>query len=225
MKTIIAQKTIAGLAASVLLSFAASAAVPTNPAIYYNADGNHYLGTVRALEDTPGATEIGDQVTFAGTLRDITDLQYNYFLSGNASGNETAQLFLRALDGPTFNGFASPGSTLYTGDIVNLVPSNQGSVTVNGITGFTMPDTVAWSVVFGGIEAGESVGLLYYDPPNTGTSDDDFWARIGGSWQLLDQPGIKDNFGFAAYAVPEPGTWALMLGGLGLLGFLRRRKA
>lgn len=234
MKTI-TKKTIAGLVGSVFLTVAASAAVPTNPPIYYNADQSHQLTDVNGVplfrdindpNNPAGVTEIGDEITFAANgLRQITDLQYNFAITPGSS--PSAQLFLRALDGPLFNGLPSPGSTLYTGDIVTLTgdANGYGSVTVNNISGFTMPDTVAWSVVFTGVASGNSAGLLYYDPPNVGTSADDFWAKTGTGWQLLDTPNVVDNFAFAAYAVPEPATWAIMLGGFGLLGLIRRRKS
>jgi hypothetical protein len=235
MKTITAHKTVAGLIASGLLAASASAAVPTNPAIYYNANqaSQQTSGGVPLFRDLndpanpAGTTEIGDEITFGGSLRNLTDLQYNFNITPGS--NPSAQLFLRSLDGPLFNGNASPGSVLYTGDIVSLGSGadafGYGSVTVNGIDGRVLPDTVAWSVVFTGVNAGERAGLLYYNPPEVGSSTDDFWARVNGTWQLLDTPGVVDNFAFAAYAVPEPTTWAIMLGGLGLLGFLRRRKA
>jgi hypothetical protein len=233
MKTIKAQKTIIGLSAAVLLSAAASAQVSGDP-IYRIPGQNLTLDNsgnpiVLGTTDVPaGTTEYGDQVAFGGTGRSLTDLKYSYFLSGNASGNEKAQLFLRALDGPTItvgtDTVATPGSTLYTGPILDLA-TGYGTVEINGIDGRTLPNSVAWSVVFSGVDSGETLGLLYANPPDVGSSQDDFWAKVGGTWTLLDTPNLTDNFAFAAYAVPEPTTWALILGGLGVFGLIRRRKA
>ena len=57
----------------------------------------------------------------------------------------------------------------------------------------------------------------------------DFWGVVGATGQVTITPngglGIVDNLTTAA-AVPEPATWALMMLGIGGLGFaLRRRKA
>lgn len=52
-----------------------------------------------------------------------------------------------------------------------------------------------------------------------------FTNLVSASWQegLLHTYQV-DNIGATVSAVPEPGTYAMLLGGLGLLGFMRRRK-
>lgn len=49
---------------------------------------------------------------------------------------------------------------------------------------------------------------------------------VSASWQqgLLHSYQV-DNIGASVSAVPEPGTYAMLLAGLGLLGFMRRRKS
>ena len=83
--------------------------------------------------------------------------------------------------------------------------------------------------------AGEGAGLLFYSGATTGSdptfldptlgSQQHFTVRnVGGSWQLINHDGVVDNLGVRFTAVPEPSTFALMLGGLAMFGFLRRRK-
>src|SRR6476619_2641243 len=51
----------------------------------------------------PNGTEFGDDITLAGTDRVVNEFKFEYFLSSNASGNETLQVQFYANDGPTIN--------------------------------------------------------------------------------------------------------------------------
>jgi len=62
--------------------------------------------------------------------------------------------------------------------------------------------------------------LLAVDPAAvTPAADDDFQRRQRA---LARDPSPTDEVPVAA--VPEPGTWAMMLGGLGLMGYMARRQ-
>ena len=223
------------LTASVLVGTSASAAI-----IYDNTES--YLGQSTGQ----GNGEIGDVAVFAGTDRILTDFQFEYFLTPTAGGNETARVFLRAMDGPLVDGTALPGTLLYDSGSFTLARTSTGFGTVNvtGI-GITLPDSIAWTVSFGGLDAGpqpgeaddERAGLLFYtDSAPIGSnptffdpvarSQQHYTIRPGadGGWELLNHPGVTDNLGARFTAVPEPTTWALLLGGLATLGFIRRRK-
>jgi hypothetical protein len=230
MKTRTAYRGVAILGASILLIANTSAVVPTNPAVYRNANEANNTGLFRDVTDTRGLaagttiTAVGDEITLGGTGRALTDLQFNYFLSA-ASGNETAQVSLFANTG--VNG--SPAATaFYTSDIQTAIPAGQHRIDVNGISGFILPNSFTFAITFGGIDGAETAGPMFYSGPagagDIGSSLDDHWVNTNNGWQLLDFPGVTDNFGLAVYAVPEPSTWALMLSGLGMLGYFGYRR-
>ena len=74
---------------------------------------------------------------------------------------------------------------------------------------------------------GNSAGLVAGIGGTVNTSwaaGDTLWIR----WADLNDTGndhglAVDNFSFAVAAVPEPGAWALLLAGAGVLGFIGRR--
>jgi hypothetical protein len=170
--------------------------------------------------------EAGDQVRVAGTSvgpRRMTDFSFEYFLSPNANANESVTLAVRKLDGPIVQGnIVSPGTLLYSSGSVNISPGYHTFQAFGLNT--EIPDDVVWSVKFNGIDAGETAGILYYSPPTVGSSTDDFWQFSNGAWSLQITPDVPDNFAARIVAVPEPGTLALMLGGLAGAGLLAYRR-
>jgi hypothetical protein len=230
-------KTAVCLTASVLMGASASAAV-----IYDNTET--FQGIVTS---EPNGTEIGDVVVFGGTDRILTGFQFEYFVGGNTGGNEMAQIFLRAMDGPQIEGTTTtlPGTLLWSSSTFNI-ESGYHTVNIDGLQ-LGVGNSVAWTVVFTGIDAhpetpaadDESAGLLFYLDTNTqGGVNPTFFDAVAGSqqhytvrrgsdgtWELLNHPQVVDNLGARFTAIPEPGTWVLLLGGLATLGLVRRRKS
>jgi hypothetical protein len=228
-KTNTGLKAAACLAVSAMLGGTAFA----QETIYDNSSG--FLGRVTG----EGNAEIGDAVVFAGSARTVTQVSFEYFVAppgqaqqGEILGNETAQMFMYALDANNL-----PTTLLYSSPVFNLVPGSDrgyGTATISGIS-VDVPDRIAWSVSFNGVEGQEQAGLLFYNPPSVGSSptfdpgdgtQHDFFLRHNVSgWAVLDTPNTVDNFGARFTAVPEPSTIALMVGGLVTMGLIRRRKA
>jgi hypothetical protein len=179
--------------------------------------------------------EYGDEITLAAGPRQVSQFEFEYFLSGNASGDEKAQVVFHAMDGPMITRtlpdgssiqVQAPGSVLFTSPVLSLnIGFNTGVATGLNITA---PDNFTWSVTFTGIDAGETAGLRMYDPVAVGSSFSDFWLKSGGTWSLdvvtdsITGATVPANFGARVSAVPEPTTMALaLLAGLGLLGYRR----
>ena len=222
------RKTNTGLTAAACLAVSALMGVTASAQsiVYDNTSGS--LGQ-RTGE---GNAEIGDQVIFAGTARTVSQVSFEYFVTPGGSGNETAQFFMYRIDSAT----KLPSTLLYTSPTFNLVPATPAGFGTATISGFAVdvPDQIAWTVSFAGLEGQESAGLLFYNPPSVGSSptfdpgdgtQHDFFLRHNVSgWQVLDTPNLVDNLNVRFTAVPEPSTVALMLGGLVTMGLIRRRK-
>jgi hypothetical protein len=135
------------------------------------------------------------------------------------------------------NSAGLPSTLLYSSPTFNLVPATSagfGTATISGIA-VNVPQNIAWSVAFSGLEGSESAGLLFYNPPTVGSSptfdpgdgtQHDYFLRHNVSgWQVLDTPGLIDNLNVRFTAVPEPSTLALLAaGGAITMGLIRRRK-
>ena len=236
LNTTFGLKTAVCLTASVLLG------ASTYGAIIYDNTADFNLGVTAE----GNGVEHGDVVIFAGTDRLLTTFQFEYFLGtnpgGTLEGNEMAQIFLRAMDGPDSGvGTALPGTLLYSSTAFNI---GAGYHTVNADQlNIQVGDSLAWTVSFTGIEADENAGLLFTtDSTPVGTNPTILDPAFGnqqhfsirraadGTWDVLNHgaPGganPPDNFASRFTAIPEPGTWAIMLGGLAALGLMRRRKS
>lgn len=91
----------------------------------------------------------------------------------------------------------------------------------------------AYDVTFVGTKAGGGIVSQTFTVGSSNNFNNDFSNYtfssfnnlVSASWQQgLFHTYQVDNIGASVSAVPEPGTYAMLLAGLGLLGFMRRRK-
>lgn len=205
-------KIIALAATASVFSSAAFAAV-----VYDNSRNseNSFFGS---------ANEFGDEITLAGPERLLTTFRFDYFVGPSANGNETAILRLYNNDGPG----GSPQTVLFDSGPISI-SRGYNTITADQLD-ITVSDTLTWTVLFGGVDPFEAVGLLLYDPPVIGRSFDDYWEKSNdGTWttkRFVDDPErTVGNFGAVVSAVPEPGTIQLgLIGGLMWLGFAAKRR-
>lgn len=121
-----------------------------------------------------------------------------------------------------------PGPTLASG--IGFIAPTAGSYTFSGL--FSAQDDTPTGVLVGAASLG--VDVLAAQTMLGGTRAFDFTVALAQGQALNFYVGPAGNYGYdttglkftvAAAAVPEPATWALMIGGFALSGAaLRRRK-
>jgi hypothetical protein len=150
------------------------------------------------------AFEYGDEITLAGSARTVTTFQFECFGDFASQGVANVRLRLFANDGP--GRFPSPGTLLYQSEQLGI-SAGFNTLSVSGLS-VTVPNTLTWTVVFGGLtmNGGDQAGLVLYGNPTVGTSYNDYWQKSGSQWELYRFPGGKPVADFAArvYAAPDP---------------------
>lgn len=157
------------------------------------------------------------------------------FSIGNVAGDEQ---HFHELDSPGFAGYAVNNGTgvLYNDRNSRLfiesatagqtftfgafdASANAASSPAAGATALLIQGFLNGNLVASNSFAINSTNSLSYSTSLSGTFDRlVFAANGGGGFQL-------DNVNLNAGAVPEPATWAMMIGGFGLAGAAMRRRA
>ena len=217
-------------------SLAASETQATQFANYVPVAGGTPNISLSGLALTANAPVVFDY-TFPGTLAGLGNLSANLSLTAT----ETAAAAFGPIALATFDGsfaitYSGPNQTigaitLTTGEIL-LDGSFLGSV----FTGYGSTGTLQDSLLGGGFVNFNNNSLISFTPPGgdegftVGVTDLTPPVRVVNG-QLTDFTGVSDG-NFAADNVittgggtPEPATWAMMLIGVGGIGFVARRRA
>lgn len=202
-----------------LLALLAAPLVPA--AVIYNNSAND-IG--QSIFWSSGWDELGDEITLAGTDRNVTSAELQLFNLGGA-GTFDATLRFYNLGSPvgsglgefTLTSLAAPDFTL-TGGVFNLLFS---------LGGVTLPDDVIFTLAVFNQSSGVDLGLNLFDPPLLGSSDSGFAIRRQGSSFSLES-GADLNYYLLLDAdsgagVPEPSSFWLAVGGVALLAGAVRR--
>lgn len=154
-----------------------------------------------------GTWTIYDQFTLnaATTVSGFANWNYEYYGGAYASTNWSIWTST-----PT-NG----GSALYSGSSTATISSDQGS-TLASVNGLSI--SLAAGTYWLGINHTVNDGIWTYAFSSNGISD-----AIQLDGDTVTNPDHRD-MAFTISAVPEPETYAMLLAGLGILGFAARRK-
>ncbi|MEY4386020.1 MAG: hypothetical protein RLY20_1303 [Verrucomicrobiota bacterium] len=141
----------------------------------------------------------------------------------------TVDVELRLNDGPTFNGYATPGTLVYGYYGYALSDTARSTLGFDAGTDFSSSglylagDTLTLCVNFHFNGGGGTAGVDLYNPPTEGSSYIDYWQYNGSNWELTTNNVFATvNFGIRIEAVPEPTVFAIFaLGGLAAFGVRR----
>jgi hypothetical protein len=155
----------------------------------------------------PTANEVGDKITLTAGGRVVTSFSFSYIGDLNpAAGDETVKI--RFYDATGANG--GPGTMLWES---TDMPIRDGAWTKTlAVPDVTVPDDMIWTAEFKnmGNIAGDRAGVVICNPPAIGTSEDNFWELVTGTWTLRQFTGAPPpvaNFECSLWidgSCPEP---------------------
>lgn len=235
MKTSFNHRSLTSSFALVAAVSALTVSVARGEVVYDNTstlDPNAFHnGTLNVNGSIQGPYEFGDDLTLAGTSRLVNHFVFNYF--GDIVNNPTATATIRfyandqpILDPVTGKTIQGPGSLLWQSDPFQIVNGRvEASMSVPLVK---VPDVFTFTMDAPGLTGGvgSRVGLYVSTQKATiGSSFNDFWEKTPGGWVVSNVKPARADFSVKVEAVPEPGTIALGIAGVALLGLAVRRGA
>lgn len=145
------------------------------------------------FDHCPGGTEVGDQVTLAGTAREVTQIELAVTSVVNGVDVVVRLWANDATDG-------KPGTLLFESAVISVASAGPGvSPFTVAVPNVTVPDSFTWSVQ---VVGGDTVCVPRFDPPSVGSSDDFIWINSQGVFWFADNQFPVDNF-YARITVAE----------------------
>jgi len=228
------------LAVAVLSTLAGTAHAQTfGPSTSASKDSDVFNGgtdaTVLAWDFSDSeqhTTTTVNNVVFSGD-QDNAGVDFSYVLGGARDQNGVNDMALASTGGSANYAYilqhlaygGGPASLTFTG----LTPGEAYELQVFAGGGQSAPETLTdASTIPGPSPASPSGTLDYgaaYNPAVAGFIDETFRAPVGGTETIdLTGGGLLIVSAVNLQVLPEPSTYAMLLGGLALLGFCVRRK-
>lgn len=179
------------------------------------------------------AGQIGDEVILSSPLgATLTSFSFEYYGSNFVTSAEQARVLLYKNDGAAVpSGQASPGTVIWDSGFFNIVDTFNETLGTNALVtigtddlggGLLVPSHFTWSVVFTGLGAGSSAGLIFSTAaPAIGFGYNDYWVNTGTieapNWVLQVNSGYNVDFLSqfnGVQVVPEPTVPTLLLLGM-----------
>lgn len=176
---------------------------PTVDRLRFVSDTNQNL-RINQTTTPPGATVDGAITLNGGSSIDLVGVAYTNSLPGAT----TTTLY---------------GIDAFTDALVRSTNANAGTYTNTNLSGdpFSSLGFDLLATDFLGFDISGSTGLGYFSVGNNFYGID----LTTGSATLIGGLGASGISGISVVPVPEPGTWAMLLMGFGLTGFMMRRRA
>jgi hypothetical protein len=191
--------------------------------------------------------EVGSEILLGTTPNSyyLTNFSFNFYSSGTYADVQL-DVIIQLNNGPTYNGYATPGSVLYESGFFNI--SSQGGdggldfdisdLSLGDTTPLNSNVTIAndftLSFIVSGLGEGDVFALDLYDPATVGSNYGDYWYNTGTEsspdWELLTNSesgpiGIASIFQGSLSPAPEPTAISLgVLSGVAWLVAARRRR-
>jgi hypothetical protein len=167
---------------------------------------------------TTSASQLGDEVTAAGTLRTVTALDIG-FTSQGVAATADLQAFIYANDGSG----GAPGTLLWSSAVMTGVSLDSFNTLIEfSVPSVVVPDTFTFTAAI--TNPSPVVGYVPASGASTGTFVQP-WVGAPGSFSPLTPPFEIEGRVIAGTAVPEPSTILLLATGLaGAVAFKRFRR-
>lgn len=226
------------LIAPVAMAAAAMVATPASAALVVNSDGSITItgssggtGTINFDGNSDGSTVPGmtSELTLTFVQAVAGTYTFDYTLE-NTSTSPTTAARITAFTMDTDPNIVANGAAIISGSVFDEIrlnrnfPNGVGNVEVC----FTTGNCTGGGSAGDGVQIGGSTNgrfTLDFGDANLGTLT---LANLHVRYQGITAPGISGGSGTGSYvpppppAVPEPGTWAMMLVGFGAIGFSMR---